>query len=305
MVLFISGRTDILSYYPKWLINRVREGFVDTRNPFNKQLVSRLYFSDADIILFCSKNPRPFLPYLDELDERLKGVPLVFHITLTAYHEDIEPVTGLIKKEAIEDIKNLSRRYGKDRIFVRYDPILLNPRYTLEYHIRAFEKLAKLLKGYTSHVVISFIDIYKNVRHNASLLKLKDIDDKDIDEIGQSFSKIARDNELEIFTCAEKRNLREYGFSAGGCLSKSYATSLLEATDKEIKLKKQTARKDTYCDCVQMADIGAYNTCLSRCLYCYANYDERNIDNNVKEHDDDSSLLIGHVQENDIIKVRK
>ena len=35
MILNISGRTDIVAFYSDWLINRLKEGFVDVRNPFN------------------------------------------------------------------------------------------------------------------------------------------------------------------------------------------------------------------------------------------------------------------------------
>ena len=123
MVLFVSGRTDILTYYPKWFINRIKEGYVDTRNPYNPKLVSRIYFDMVDIIMFCTKNPIPFLPYLDELDELSKNVPLIFHITITPYKEDIEPKIAKEKKEIIKAVKYLASRYGKDRIFIRFDPI--------------------------------------------------------------------------------------------------------------------------------------------------------------------------------------
>ena len=64
MILFVSGRTDIPAFYSNWFINRVKAGFVDVRNPFNQNLVSRINFSDVDAILFCTKNPVPILKYI-------------------------------------------------------------------------------------------------------------------------------------------------------------------------------------------------------------------------------------------------
>ena len=148
MVLFISGRTDILTYYSNWLIKRIRAGYVDTRNPYNPNLVSRINFSNVDIVVFCTKNPHPFIKYLDEAQKLLNNVPFIFHVTMTPYNDDIEPIIGKIKKDVIEDIKYLSTRYGKDRIFVRYDPIFKSKRYTIDYHIKAFNKLVTSLNGY-------------------------------------------------------------------------------------------------------------------------------------------------------------
>ena len=305
MVLFISGRTDILTYYSNWLIKRIRAGYVDTRNPYNPNLVSRINFSNVDIVVFCTKNPHPFIKYLDEAQKLLNNVPFIFHVTMTPYNDDIEPIIGKIKKDVIEDIKYLSTRYGKDRIFVRYDPIFKSKRYTIDHHIKAFNKLVTSLNGYVGNIVISFIDLYKNVLHNKRILKLEEINDDDLNKLATEFGKIAKENNINIFTCGEKMKLLEYGFIKGACLSKSYATSLMNELGKSVKFKKQSNRKNSYCECVEMVDIGAYNCCLSKCKYCYANFDEKIVNSNYLLHDEDSSLLIGHLNEDDVIKERK
>ena len=53
-----------------------------------------------------------------------------------------------------------------------------------------------------------------------------------------------------------------------------------------------------------MVDIGVYNSCGHFCKYCYANYDEKKVCAHFKKHNKNSSLLIGDLEEEDIIKVR-
>lgn len=295
MILNVSGRTDIPAFYSKWFFNRYKEGYVDVRNPFNQSLISRIFFEDVEAIFFCTKNPLPMLKYVKEIDK-----PMIFHITITGYNKDIEP-NVLDKTKIIEGVKELSKIIGKENIVIRYDPIFLSKKYTLEYHIKAFDKLCSLLKGSVNNYLISFIDDYKNVRRNKNVLKYRNFTDNDYKVIGENFSRIAAQNDTFIHTCFEDRDLTEYGFVKGECLSQEVAYRLTG----NPKRKKWKARKGGKCKCVEMADIGVYNTCNHRCRYCYANFDEESIINNMKKHDENSSLLIGHITKNDIIKVRK
>ena len=47
-------------------------------------------------------------------------------------------------------LKKLSKIIGKDNLVIRYDPVFISAKYTLDYHIRAFENLCSLLDGYVS-----------------------------------------------------------------------------------------------------------------------------------------------------------
>lgn len=294
MILFASGRTDIPAFYSNWFINRVKVGFVDVRNPFNQKLVSRIYFSDVDMIMFCSKNPLPMINKLDILK-----VPVLFHVTITPYSKDVEPNIP-DKRLIIEGVKKLSLVLGIDNVVVRYDPIFLSDKYNVDYHIRAFDKLCKNLNGYVNKIIVSFMDEYKNVRSNKNILKYRAFTREDYKKIGEAFSKSAYDNGMSVQTCFEDNDLTQYGFVKGECLSHELAYIL---TGK--KFKSSNVRKEKKCVCVQMVDIGDYNSCMHMCKYCYANYDEKAVSSNFERHDDNSSLLIGSIQRDDVIKVRK
>lgn len=294
MILNVSGRTDIVAFYTDWFMNRYHEGFVDVRNPFNHKLVSRIDFSDVDAILFCTKNPIPILNKINEINK-----PIIFHVTLTPYKKDIEPNVPP-KGEIVEAIKKLSKIIGKDNLVIRYDPIFISAKYTLDYHIKAFENLCSLLDGYVSKILISFLDDYKNVRKNEKVLNFKELEESDYKAIGENFSISALKHHMIVHTCFEDRNLTEYGFSKDECLSRELAYKL---TGKVYK-KEWKARKEGKCHCVQMVDIGVYNSCKHFCKYCYANYDEKQVQDNFINHDPNSSLLVGKLNESDIIKKR-
>lgn len=294
MILNVSARTDIVAFYSDWFINRYKEGFVDVRNPFNPKLVSRIYFDDVDLILFCTKNPIPILSKIKLIDK-----PILFHVTITPYKKDIEPNVPS-KSEIIEAVKKLSSIVGKDNLYIRYDPIFISKKYSVNYHLKAFDKLCHLLNGYVNKIIVSFIDNYKNVRKNESILGFKEFNENDYKLIGEGFSKSAKANNMTVQTCFEDRNLTEYGFIKGECLSKELAFKL---TNKVYK--KWTARKEGKCECAQMVDIGVYNSCKHFCKYCYANFDEKVVINNFNTHDSNSSLLVGHLEKDDNIKFRK
>lgn len=297
MIINASGRTDICAFYSDWFINRIKEGYLDVRNPFYPNQISRIELNKEkiDAIVFCTKNPIPMMKYLDQL----KDYPILFHITITSYHKDIEPYVppkGLL----IKKIKELSTIIGKDNVYLRYDPILLNSKYTIEWHTHYFEELLSKLEKHVSKVIISFIDDKKNVQNHQKELQLQELTDDKINQIAKEFGAIAKKYKVPIQTCAEKYDLTKYEFQKESCLS---LNTVYKLTKKAKGWKQNKNRED--CQCVETVDIGAYNTCLHQCKYCYANYDETKLKINFKQHDPNSSLIIGHITNKDTIKIRK
>lgn len=283
MIINASGRTDIVAYYMNWFVNRWNEGYFDVRNPFNPKLVSRIFVSDVDMIVFCTKNP---LPLLDTI--HLFSVPIQLQVTITGYFKDMEPQVP-DKGEIIACVQKLSSYLGKENVCVRYDPILLNSKYDVDYHIRAFNKLCTILKGYVSKMIVSFVDDYKNVRNNH--LDYHEPSNEEYLKLKETFEK----NDMKIVSCME--NEYHIGDEKDCCISIKYA---FERTGKFFKEWK--ARD---CHCVNMVDVGAYNSCLHGCKYCYANFDSKQIVSNYKMHDVNSSLLIGHLNLDDQVKIRR
>lgn len=296
MILFASGRTDIPAFYSEWFINRIKAGFVDVRNPYCQEKVTRYELNPrvVDCIVFCTKNPKPLLPFLEEL----KDFKIYFFVTITPYGKDIElnvPEKGAV----IESFKELSRKIGKEKVCWRYDPIFIDSFYSVAFHIRAFKKLCTLLSPFTDRCVISFVDLYEKVKKNFP--ELKEVCEEDQKFIAGSFSRIADEYGLSIESCAEKLDMSSYGVKAGECVSKELMEKL--TSSRLLFTGKQVLRQN--CTCLPMRDIAHYNSCPHLCRYCYANFSEKTVQKNYALHDPSSSFLIGNSKAGDIVTKAK
>ena len=102
---------------------------------------------------------------------------------------------------------------------------------------------------------------------------------------------------MTVQTCCEENDLCKYGFIRDDCVSFNLAYKKTHKTD----FKKW---KERSCNCVSMVDIGVYNSCKHFCKYCYANFDEGIVNDNFFKHNPNSSLLIGELSSDDIVKER-
>ena len=296
MIINTGCRTDIPAFYAKWLMNRIREGYVLVRNPYNPNQVTKYNLSPevVDCLAFCTKNPEPMLTYLDELDMYKQ----YWFVTITPYGKDIEPKVPE-KQKVIESFKKLSNHIGVDAIGWRYDPIFIGNGFDVNKHIDCFEKMAKELKGYTHNCTISFLDLYEKVKRNAPDIKPPTKEEQI--EIAKAFSKIGKENNMVIHACCEKTYLSQYGLQCNGCMSQEIVEKAINNTLQPPKRKN--LRQE--CSCLMGNDIGAYNTCGHLCKYCYANANKQFVIQNMKKHDDNSPFLIGRSEPGDKITEAK
>ena len=89
IIISASRSTDIPAFYTPWFINRLKMGYAVWYSPFTKQAMN-VSFKNTKVVVFWSKNPKPLIPYLKELDD--KGIRYYFQFTLNDYeHEGFEP----------------------------------------------------------------------------------------------------------------------------------------------------------------------------------------------------------------------
>lgn len=296
MILSASRRTDIPCYYSKWFMNRIRAGYVLTRNPMNHAQLSRIPLSPdiVDCIVFWTKDAMNMLPHLHELD-RL-GYNYYFQFTLTPYGRDIEP--NLRSKADIEDtFVMLSNRIGKERVVWRYDPIVLNDDMDIQYHKNEIDRLCQKLSQYTDTVIISFVDRYTKLKTPM----IRPVTEAQIAELAGYIGCAAKQFGLRAVACCEKHDLTKYGIERSSCINKERIEKIC-GNPLAIKADKN---QRPGCGCVKSIDIGAYNTCMNGCVYCYANNSYATTKNRYESHNPDSALLIGTVASGETIADRK
>lgn len=294
MILNVSGRTDIVQYYSKWLLKRFEEGYVLSRNPIFKNKVTRYELTPdkVDCVVFASKNYKPILNDINKISERFNTY---FHYTITAYGKDIEPNVPDIS-DSIDTLLKLEKIVGKNKIAWRYDPVLLTDKYTIEKHSQTFEYIAKKLAGHIDRCMFNFIETHRKLQKN--MPDLITLTDEDKERLAEGFGKIADKYNINIQSCRNNGDFTKYNVTPSGCITLDI---LGEANDAQFKkLKHKGLRKS--CSSMESRDIGSYESCPSCCRYCYANTDSEKISENYKMHDRNSSILLGSVKETDDIK---
>ena len=293
MIINTGGRTDTVQYYTGWLLNRFNEGFVLSRNPLFPNKVTKYELSPekVDAVQFCSKNYAPILSRLHEITERF---PTYFHYTITAYGKDIEPGVPTID-ESIDTLLKLEKTVGSERIAWRYDPVLLTKNYTISRHLETFEYMAKKLSGHIDRCIFSFVEMYKKLQTNMPEIILMSTDD--MDKIAEGLGKIAAKYNISIQTCGTNGDFTRYGINKSGCMTLEI---MGKANNLEFKNLRHKGMRQG-CHCIESRDIGAYDTCMNGCKYCYANKNPQKAFDNYKYHNPKSPLLLGELKETDTV----
>lgn len=296
MIVSVSRRTDIPCYYSEWFINRLKAGFVIARNPRNKAQISRLPLNPelVDCLVFWTKDAKNIFPHLKLMDEM--GYKYYFQFTLTPYDRTIEQ--GLRDKLTIEDtFMELSRQIGKERVLWRYDPIVLNNSLTIDYHKLQFERLCQKLAPFTASVTISFVEVYRKLKTPL----IREITDEEKAELAGFIGETAKACGLTPKACCEKTDLTPYGILRASCIDKAVLERVCGCSLNILPDKNQRYG----CSCMESIDIGAYNTCLNGCVYCYANDSPVTTLQRYNSHKPNSEMLIGSIAEGEKITDRK
>lgn len=299
VIVSTSRSTDIPAFYSDWLLERLMAGFCTWTNPFNR-VRFRVSFDKTRMIVFWSKNPKPLLAKLDEV-EALGFRNYYFQFTLNDYErEGLEPhVPSLASR--IETFKELSKRIGKARVIWRFDPLLLSPTLTVDALLSRIQAIGTQLKGFTEKLVFSFADIasYRKVVANLRGTGCREFTTDERTAFVNGLVEINAGLGLELATCAEDVDLSPYGIRHNKCVDDDLMVRLFHDDQPlmdflgaeydlidgwAIKKAKKDKGQRKACGCVMSKDIGEYNTCPHLCRYCYANASDGIVLANWKRH---------------------
>ena len=287
IIVSASRATDIPAWYGEWFADRLREGGTIWRNPFSgrPQYVS---FSKTRAMVFWTKNPGPFFPYLGRVDDA--GIGYYVQFTLNDYvQEGLEPNLPPLP-ERIRTFTLLSDTIGKNRVIWRSDPLLLSDTLTVEVLLDRIKAVGCRIHPYTRKLVISFADIarYPWVRRRLGETEghFREFLPDEIVAFSRGLAELNREWGLSLATCAEELppgiDLSPFGIVPNRCIDPVLLRALyphdtpLDAflerdrgTAARSPLKDRGQRKQ--CGCIVAKDIGMYSTCMNLCRYCYAN----------------------------------
>lgn len=320
VIISASRATDLPAFYADWFFNRLKAGYVKWVNPFNQkpQFVS---FEKARVVVFWTKNARPILPMLKELDER--NLNYYFTFTVNAYEEEgFEPGLPPLK-ERLETFQELSERVGRERVIWRFDPLILTDKLEVTSLLDKISTVGEKLSHYTDKLVVSFADIetYGRVRNNLKRagVTYREFDQEKMLETAQGIQLLNKSWKLKLATCSEGIDLSECGFQKNRCIDgelmiklfshdkvlmnflgysppAKYAQQVMfregtrdglarenaDLTQLLAGLKDKGQREN--CGCIISKDIGQYNTCNHKCLYCYANSSPKSAERNFQKY---------------------
>ena len=271
MIISASRRTDIPAFYTDWFLRRIEEQCCSVANPFNPRQVARVSLAPADVdaIVFWTKDARPLIAHLDQLN-RL-GYRYYFQYTVNGYGELFEPHVPPLY-DCIDAFCELAAKIGPDKVIWRYDPIVVSNKTDVNYHKERFAGILDKLRSSTRRVVVSFVDDYRKaasqfrqLAHEGVEVRLTPRPDE-VAELAGFIGQYAAVHGIETFSCAETFDLQPFGIKRGKCIDDTLLEKLFGIRVSPAKDRSQRPE----CGCVVAKDIGVYGTCRHGCRYCYA-----------------------------------
>jgi hypothetical protein len=288
VIVSASYRTDIPAFYARWFLGRLDAGFARVANPYGGGAYEvSLRPGDVDGFVFWTRNMRPLMA---ELDRVWQLAPFTVQFTVTGYPRSLEN-SVIAVAEAVDQLRELRRRFGARGAVWRYDPIVMTSELDAAAHMRNFTALASALAGTVDEVVLSFAHPYRKTSRNLDRagerhgFQWHDPPAEEKRTLLAGLASIAGDAGMQATLCTQP-DLLVPGIGEARCID---AARLSDVAQTPISARESGNRPG--CRCALSRDIGAYDTCPHGCVYCYAVADRDRAVARYRAHDPESESL--------------
>lgn len=265
MIISASYRSDIPAFHGDWFLAALAAGEVAVANPYSQRpYVVDLRPDAVDGYVFWTRNARPFARALAAV--AAQGKPFVVQYTIIGYPRAID-ANVIDPALAIANAREIAERYGPRVVVWRYDPILLTPATETHWHCANFARLADALTGVADEVVVSFAQFYAKSARNlakAGITWRQPALDEQAGLIA-SLRAAAAERGIALALCTQTDLGAASGAPGARCID---ARRLADIAGRPITAATKGNRPG--CLCAESRDIGAYDSCVHGCRYCYA-----------------------------------
>lgn len=276
-IISCSRRTDIPTFLMDWILERIKEEYVDVVNPFNRKQVSRVSLSPKDVKCFVwwSKNFGEWIKTYKnnrELFNSFRGHSFQFTINSPS---ELENNIKISLDERFKQLEWLIKEFSLTAVNYRYDPIIfynVKGSNQIRNNLNRFKSIIeRVAKQGIKEVIFSFATIYPKVnsRMNARGYIPINLTVNKKREILERLMKICLDFDIKMKACCQPDLLEIEGIEQAHCIDAYRIEKLI--SEKIPKQKDKGQRKE--CGCFKSKDIGGYSgifRCKNNCDYCYA-----------------------------------
>jgi Domain of unknown function (DUF1848) len=265
MIISASYRSDIPAFHGDWFLAALAAGQVVVTNPYSQ----RPYTVDlrpgaVDGYVFWTRNARPFRHALAAV--AAQGKPFVVQYTIIGYPPSIDSnvIDPLL---AIANARDIAQTFGARVVVWRYDPILLTPDTETDWHRANFTRLADALAGITDETVVSFAQLYAKSARNLARAGItwRQPDVHEQADLISALRATASERGIALALCTQPDLSAASGAPGARCID---AARLADIAGRPVNAPAKGNRPG--CLCAESRDIGAYDSCVHGCRYCYA-----------------------------------
>lgn len=276
-IISCSRRTDIPAFLMNWVVERIKLGYVDVTNPFNRKQISRVSLKPKDVKSFVwwSKNFKHWIEVYEQNTDLFKSYKgHYFQFTINSPSE-LENNISVSLEERFKQIKWLIGEFGPVAVNFRFDPIIFYKKINsdkIKNNLNKFEYIVERISALgLQEMTFSFATIYPKVRNRMYTRGYIPIDllfekkDQIVDKLLESCEK----NNIKMKACCQPDLLEKKGIEQAHCIDANKIEKIIG--EKISKARDTGQRKD--CGCYKSKDIGGYTgifRCKNNCDYCYA-----------------------------------